>query len=135
MGDSVNLAARLEGASKLYGVGIVVGEATRAAAPDFLYRELDRVRVVGKQEAVAIFEPRCPLAGAAAAELAQLERWHAVLASLRARDWAAAGGQLARLQADFPDDGLYRLYAARLEQYQNAPPPAGWDGVTELHSK
>ena len=135
MGDSVNLAARLEGASKLYGVGIVVGEATRAAAPDFLYRELDRVRVVGKQEAVAIFEPRCPLAGAAAAELAQLERWHAVLASLRARDWAAAGAQLARLQADFPDDGLYRLYAARLEQYQNAPPPAGWDGVTELHSK
>ena len=135
MGDSVNLAARLEGASKLYGVGIVVGEATRAAAPDFLYRELDRVRVVGKQEAVAIFEPRCPLAGAAAAELAQLERWHAVLASLRARDWAQAGAQLARLQADFPDDGLYRLYAARLEQYQNAPPPAGWDGVTELHSK
>lgn len=135
MGDSVNLAARLEGASKLYGVGIVVGEATRAAAPDFLYRELDRVRVVGKQEAVAIFEPRCPLAGAAAAELAQLERWHAVLASLRARDWAAAGAQLARLRADFPDDGLYVLYAARLEQYQNAPPPAGWDGVTELHSK
>ncbi|MDX8121240.1 adenylate/guanylate cyclase domain-containing protein [Janthinobacterium sp. GMG2] len=135
MGDSVNLAARLEGASKLYGVGIVVGEATRAAAPDFLYRELDRVRVVGKQEAVAIFEPRCPLAGAPAAELAQLERWHAVLASLRASDWAAAGAQLARLQADFPGDGLYRLYAARLEQYQNAPPPAGWDGVTELHSK
>ncbi|SFX06648.1 adenylate cyclase [Janthinobacterium lividum] len=135
MGDSVNLAARLEGASKLYGVGIVVGEATRAAAPDFLYRELDRVRVVGKQEAVAIFEPRCLLAGAAATELAQLERWHAVLASLRARDWAAAGAQLARLQADFPGDGLYRLYAARLEQYQNAPPPAGWDGVTELHSK
>ncbi|MBW3497666.1 CHASE2 domain-containing protein [Janthinobacterium sp. NKUCC08_JDC] len=135
MGDSVNLAARLEGASKLYGVGIVVGEATRAAAPDFLYRELDRVRVVGKQEAVAIFEPRCPLAGAPAAELAQLERWHAVLASLRASDWAAAGAQLARLQADFPGDGLYRLYAARLEQYQSAPPPAGWDGVTELHSK
>lgn len=135
MGDSVNLAARLEGASKLYGAGIVVGQATRSAAPDFLYRELDRVRVVGKQEAVAIFEPRCPLAGAPAAELAQIERWHAALASLRARDWAAAGVQLARLQADFPDDGLYRLYAARLEQYRNAPPPAGWDGVTELHSK
>ncbi|PJJ19071.1 adenylate cyclase [Janthinobacterium sp. 67] len=135
MGDSVNLAARLEGASKLYGVGIVVGEATRAAAPDFLYRELDRVRVVGKQEAVAIFEPRCLLADAPAAELAQLERWHAALASLRARDWAAAGAQLASLQADFPDDGLYRLYAARLAQYRNAPPSAGWDGVTELHSK
>lgn len=135
MGDSVNLAARLEGAGKLYGVGIVVGEATRAAAPEFLYRELDRIRVLGKLEAVAIFEPRCLLAGAAAAELAQLERWHAVLAHLRARDWAAAGGQLARLQGDFPDDALYRLYAARLAQYRDAPPLAGWDGVTELHSK
>ncbi|WP_244965283.1 CHASE2 domain-containing protein [Janthinobacterium lividum] len=135
MGDSVNLAARLEGASKLYGVGIVVGEVTRAAAPDFLYRELDRIRVLGKQEAVAIFEPRGLLADAGKAELAQLERWHAVLVRLRARDWEQAGAQLARLQADFPDDGLYRLYAARLEQYRNAPPPADWDGVTALHSK
>jgi adenylate cyclase len=112
-----------------------VGAATRAAAPDFLYRELDQVRVLGKQEAVAIFEPRCLLADAGQAELAQLARWHAVLAQLRARDWAAAGAQLARLQADFPDDGLYRLYAARLEQYRNAPPPADWDGVTVLNSK
>jgi len=39
------------------------------------------------------------------------------------------------LQADFPDDGLYRLYGARLEQYRKAPPPVDWDGVTELHSK
>jgi adenylate cyclase len=135
MGDSVNLAARLEGASKLYGVGIVVGAATRAAAPDFLYRELDQVRVLGKQEAVAIFEPRCLLADAGGAELAQLARWHAALAQLRARDWVAAGAQLARLQADFPDDGLYRLYAARLEQYRSVPPPADWDGVTVLNSK
>ena len=90
---------------------------------------------MGKQEAVAIFEPRCVLAGASAVELAQLERWHAVLTRLRARDWAAAGAQLACLQADFPDDGLYRLYAARLERYRHLPPPADWDGVTELHSK
>ncbi|MGK5019239.1 CHASE2 domain-containing protein [Janthinobacterium sp. LB2P10] len=135
MGDSVNLAARLEGASKLYGVGIVVGDATRAAAPDFIYRELDCIRVLGKQEAVAIFEPRCLLADADAAELAQLERWHAVLARLRARDWGAAGVLLAQLQTDFPDDGLYLLYTARLAHYRCMPPPADWDGVTVLHSK
>lgn len=135
MGDSVNLAARLEGASKRYGVGIVVGEATRLAAAQFLYRELDRVRVQGKQEAVAIFEPRCLLAGAAAAELAQLERWHAALARLRARDWPAAAGMIGQLQADFPDDGLYRLYAARVDDYRRAPPAPDWDGVTILDSK
>ncbi|APA67422.1 guanylate cyclase [Janthinobacterium sp. 1_2014MBL_MicDiv] len=135
MGDSVNLAARLEGASKLYGVGIVAGAATRAAAGDFLYRELDLVRVQGKQQAVAIFEPRGLLADADAQELAQLARWHAALALLRARDWEAAAAEVASLQADFPEDGVYRLYAARLAHYRAAPPPAGWDGVTVLNSK
>ncbi|SDA42794.1 adenylate cyclase [Janthinobacterium sp. 344] len=135
MGDSVNLAARLEGASKRYGVGIVVGPATRAAAPEFLYRELDLVRVLGKQEAVAIFEPRCLQADATPAELAQLERWHAALARLRACEWPAAGALIAQLRADFPDDGLYRLYGARVEDYLRTPPASGWDGVTVLDSK
>ena len=135
MGDSVNLAARLEGASKRYGVGIVVGAATRDAAPEFLYRELDLVRVLGKQEAVAIFEPRCLLADAAAEEVAQLARWHAALARLRACDWHGAAALIAQLQADFPDDGLYRLHAARVEHYCRTPPAAGWDGVTVLDSK
>lgn len=135
MGDSVNLAARLEGASKRYGVGIVAGPATRAAAPEFLYRELDMIRVLGKQEAVAIFEPRCLLVDATAAELAQLGRWHEALARLRARDWHAAAALIGQLLADFPDDGLYRLYAARVEAYCRTPPAADWDGVTALDSK
>ncbi|MEG1116315.1 MAG: adenylate/guanylate cyclase domain-containing protein, partial [Janthinobacterium sp.] len=135
MGDNVNLAARLEGASKRYGVGIVVGATTRLAAAEFLYRELDRVRVQGKQEAVDIFEPRCLLADATAAELAQLERWHAALARLRARDWPAAAALIGQLQADFPDDGLYRLYAARVDDYRGAPPAPDWEGVTILDGK
>ncbi|MFZ4878350.1 CHASE2 domain-containing protein [Janthinobacterium sp. Mn2066] len=135
MGDSVNLAARLEGSSKVYGVGIVVGAATRAAAPQFLYRELDLVRVQGKQDAVAVFEPRGLLAEASPTELAQLARWHAALALLRARDWAGASDLLAQLQAEAPQDGLYRVYAARLTHYRDNPPAAGWDGVTVLNSK
>ncbi|PMQ15976.1 hypothetical protein [Janthinobacterium sp. AD80] len=135
MGDSVNLAARLEGASKRYGVGIVAGASTRAAAAEFLYRELDLVRVLGKQEAVAIFEPRGLLADATPGELAQLERWHAALARLRARDWPGAGALIDALQADFPADGLYRLYAARLDEYRRTPPAPDWDGVTALDSK
>ncbi|WP_226935353.1 CHASE2 domain-containing protein [Janthinobacterium sp. GW458P] len=135
MGDNVNLAARLEGASKQYGVGIVVGAATRAAAPAFLYRELDLVRVLGKQEAVAIFEPRGMRDDADAQELAQLARWSEALALLRARDWDAAAAAVASLQTDFPEDGLYRLYAGRLAQYRLAPPPVHWDGVTVLHNK
>ena len=62
MGDAVNLASRLEGLTKQYGVGMIVGEATRAACPDIVFRELDRVTPKGKTEPVAIFEPIGPAA-------------------------------------------------------------------------
>ena len=62
-------------------------------------------------------------------------RWHAALARLRACEWPAAGALIAQLRADFPDDGLYRLYGARMEDYLRTPPVSGWDGVTVLDSK
>lgn len=131
MGDAVNLGARLEGITKVYGVGIAVSEFTRAQAPQFAYRELDRVRVKGKTEPVAIFEPRGLLADADAAELALLADWSRVLELLRARDWDGAEAILLAL----PDDGLRRLYAARLYQYRATPPGADWDGVTTFETK
>lgn len=131
MGDAVNLGARLEGITKVYGVGIAVSEFTRAQAPQFAYRELDRVRVKGKTEPVAIFEPRCLLADADCAELALLASWSRVLELLRARDWDGAEAILLAL----PDDGLRRLYGARLQQYRATPPGADWDGVTTFETK
>src|SRR4030067_2209899 len=57
MGDAVNLASRLEGLTKQYGVGVIVGENTKNAVTGFVYRELDHVRVKGKDKPVAIYEP------------------------------------------------------------------------------
>jgi hypothetical protein len=57
MGDAVNLGARIEGLTKLYGVSIAVGEATASAVPELAFLELDRVRVQGKDVPVAIYEP------------------------------------------------------------------------------
>lgn len=131
MGDAVNLGARLEGITKVYGVGIAVSEFTRAQAPQFAYRELDRVRVKGKTEPVAIYEPRGLLSEADAVELALLARWSRLLELLRARDWDGAGAILLEL----PDDGLRRLYAERLRQYRDAPPGEDWDGVTNFETK
>lgn len=131
MGDAVNLSARLEGITKVYGVGIAVSEFTRAQAPQFAYRELDRVRVKGKTEPVAIFEPRGLLGEADAAELALLANWSRLLELLRARDWDGAEAILLAL----PDDGLRRLYSARLHQYRATPPGADWDGVTTFETK
>jgi adenylate cyclase len=131
MGDAVNLGARLEGITKVYGVGIAVSEFTRAQAPQFAYRELDRVRVKGKTEPVAIYEPRGLQSEADAIELALLAHWSRLLELLRARDWDGAGAILLEL----PDDGLRRLYCARLRQYRDTPPAQDWDGVTSFETK
>ncbi|MBV7535715.1 adenylate/guanylate cyclase domain-containing protein [Duganella sp. sic0402] len=135
MGDAVNLGSRLEGITKVYGVGIAVGEATRAAAPEFAYRELDLVRVKGKNEPVAIFEPIALEREIDDATRQELERWHATLAAVRAQRWDEAENLLAELQADSPQRGLYPLYVERIAYYRQHPPGENWDGVTTFETK
>lgn len=90
MGDAVNLASRLEGITKAYGVGIVVGEVTRARISDISFRELDRVKVKGKDEPVSIFEPLGLSAEFVAVTLDELALWHHALQLYRAREWELA---------------------------------------------
>lgn len=135
MGDAVNLCSRLEGITKTYGVGIVVGEATRLAAPQFAYRELDRVRVRGKSQPVPIFEPLAPAGELDDAQQASLAQWHEALALVRAQQWEAAGECLRRLQRAAPDDGLYALYLERIAHFRRHAPDPGWDGVTTFETK
>jgi adenylate cyclase len=132
MGDAVNLGSRLEGITKVYGVGIAVGEATRLAAPQFAYRELDRVRVKGKNVPVAIFEP---LANSDAAALAEVAAWDAALALVRAQQWDAAQLAIGALAEAHPEAGLYQLYLGRLAQWRQDPPGPDWDGATNFDTK
>ncbi len=134
MGDAVNLSSRLESITKVYGVGVLVGQATRQAAPQFAYRELDRVRVKGKNEPVPIYEPLALESELDAALRSEVERWHAALGQVRAQQWDEAQAALQDLQALRPR-GLYGLYLERIAHYRNAPPPADWDGVTTFESK
>jgi adenylate cyclase len=135
MGDAVNLGARLEGITKVYGVGIAVGAATRLAAPEFVYRELDLVRVKGKNEPVAIFEPLGRPADLDPAVLDELAAWDAALARVRAQDWDAAEPAIAALHAAHPRRALYALYLERIARWRAAPPGEGWDGVTTFDTK
>ncbi|HZV64547.1 MAG TPA: adenylate/guanylate cyclase domain-containing protein, partial [Telluria sp.] len=135
MGDAVNLAARLEGITKVYGVGIAVGEATRAAAPEFVYRELDLVRVKGKNEPVAIYQPLGKPEQVDAATMAALATWAEALALVRAQRWDAAEAVIGALQAAGPDLPLYALYRQRIAVYRANPPGPDWDGVTSFDSK
>lgn len=135
MGDAVNLGSRLEGITKEYGVGIIVGEQTRAALRhEFVFRELDRVRVKGKDEAISIYEP-IGLEGSIAADmLEELKLWNQFLRQYRSQDWDQAELSLMNLQRMAPRY-LYEKYAEAVAAYRAAPPGADWDGVTVFKTK
>jgi adenylate cyclase len=137
LGDAVNLASRLEGQSKTYGVDIVIGDATRALAPGWATIELDLIAVKGKQEAVRIHA----LLGDPALSrtpdfLTLVARHDAMLAAFRAQDWAGACAALCECrELDDRLASLYALYEARIEHYRVHPPGDQWDGVYVATSK
>jgi adenylate cyclase len=109
--------------------------ATRLAAPGFVYRELDLVRVKGKNEPVAIFEPVGKAGEVGADVLAEIGEWDEALALLRAQRWDEAGARIRALQAAHPERALYALYLRRIDHYRSDPPGADWDGVTTFDTK
>ena len=137
LGDTVNLAARLEGQSKTYGVGIVIGEKTRAEVPEYACLELDLIKVKGKDEAVRIFSLQGDTAHRESAAFTALgERHQAMLDAYRAQAWARARQLLAECRTlDGTLETLYDVYAERLDTFEAAPPGADWDGVFVATSK
>ncbi len=132
MGDTINLASRLEGACKLYGVQVLAGEETYAKVSDEMAARLvDRVRVVGKKLPVSIYEivgRREALGSAVTEKLAVFER--ARQAFLR-REWDAAAALFSSLEGDGPA----AVYIERCRLFQGSPPPGDWDGVFDLKQK
>ncbi|MGQ5524758.1 CHASE2 domain-containing protein [Chitinimonas sp. PSY-7] len=136
MGDAVNLASRLESITKRYGVGILVGEATRVAAGDTLvFRELDRVKVKGKDEPVTVYEPLGLANEIDKTLVSEIQLFHQVLKLYRSRNWDMAELQLLNLQKQHPDSVLYALYLERIAHFRQFVPPEDWDGVYEFDSK
>lgn len=135
MGDAVNLASRLEGITKQYGVTMVVGEQTRKLCPDIVFRELDRVRVKGKEEPVAIYEPIGLQQDVDKARLDQIKLFHEALRAYRAQDWDRAEMNLLNLARATPGEPLYEIYAKRVQFFRTRSPGAGWDGVFVFETK
>jgi adenylate cyclase len=132
IGDDVNLASRLEGQSKTYGVDIVLGERTAAQAPGLATLELDLIRVKGKTQPVRIHALVGDESVAANPAFAALKAEHAALiAAYRRMDWRAARGHLEACRAQAPElmQPFYALYAERIAGFEADPPPADWDGV------
>jgi adenylate cyclase len=135
IGDAVNLGSRLEGLTKAYGVEIIVSETTRAAVPDYAYRELDKVRVKGKDEPITIYEPIAPVPEISKAEIDEIKLYKQALKYYLDQDWDMAEMQLLNLQKQHPDRVLYNLYIDRVQNYRNNPPGTDWNGVFTHTSK
>jgi len=137
LGDPVNLASRLEGANKVFGTSIMISEATRAGAGDAIHaRELDLLRVKGKQRAVTVFE----LAAMADAGLdAERARLHGLFAegleSYRERRWREAGLRFAAALDIDSEDGPSRVYLERARHFLDHPPDEDWDSSFTLSGK
>lgn len=135
MGDEVNLGSRLEGITKSYGVMFIVSENTKALAPEYTYRELDRVRVKGKDLPITIYEPMGLSAELSADSLADLATFEGALHEYRQQNWTSAQETLETLAKQEPDRYIYQLYLERIEYYKTNPPPAEWDGVYTFTTK
>lgn len=135
MGDAVNLASRLEGVTKVYGAGLVVGSATREAAPEYFYRRLDVVRVKGKNEPIPIYEPLCLASKVDPAMRLAVELWHDAYDLVLKQRWDQAEDVLRDLLKVEPDSYLYKLYMKRIAYYRQRPPGPDWDGVTTFETK
>jgi adenylate cyclase len=138
IGDTVNLASRLESINKLYGTDIIVGEATRqAAGASVVVRELDTVAVYGRIGSTAIFELLAMADDAAAREsLAWVATYEAGLAAYRQRRWDDATLAFENCRAERPgDDRASELMIEHCKALKANPPAAGWAAVTVMGAK
>jgi len=132
MGDTINLAARLEGACKQYGIGILAGEETAARVGEAIVcREVDVIRVVGKKKPVRVFELIGEQGQVGPERSALVRSFDDALKSYRRREWAKALDGFLVLAGD----PVASVYAGRCRELLKSPPAEDWDGVFELKSK
>ena len=136
MGDSVNLGSRLEGLTKEYGVGILISEDTRNLLPsDWAFREVDLVRVKGRGEPVAIYEPMGPKEELDPALRQDLARHRGAMKLYRAQQWDQAEQEFFNLMQSGRPHPLYELFVSRIMEMRENPPAKNWDGAYNFTHK
>jgi adenylate cyclase len=136
LGDTVNLASRLESLNKVYGTTVLVDLATQQAATDgYAWRHLDRIIVAGKTRATDIFEVLGETGKVPLVKLAAARRYEAAWDNYRSGDFHQALSELAGFEAEFgPDPAVARLRQS-CEAYRQCPPEQDWDGISIMMTK
>ncbi len=140
LGDPVNLASRLEGQSKTYGLSVIIGSKTASGLRDkFAVLEFDRITVKGKTEPESVFTVLGRTDVASNDKFRRLRDAVAeMLSCYRQRNFSGAAKSIIRCREvsdGFGLDGLFELYSERISSYEKDPPPANWDGVAVLETK
>jgi adenylate cyclase len=133
IGDTVNQAARLESNAKYYGVDTLVGENTyHRSCGVYSYRELDIIRMMGKQVPVTVYELTEPHS-----EISKKlnEKFAAALTVYRGCNWEDAEKHFASILAEFPNDRPSEIYLERCQYFVRNPAPHDWDGVFNRRGK
>ncbi len=128
MGDVVNLGSRLEGQTKNYGANIIISQETAAMISGYALRELDLIRVKGKNVPITIYEPMGREADIRALVREEIALYHEALQLYRSRAFAQAKGLFEKLEAKNAST-LYQLYLQRINAFLAQPPEPDWDGV------
>jgi len=134
LGDAVNLGSRLEALTKQYNTPLIVSESTKLACPDYIFRELDRVRVAGKTEPVSIYQPMGKQQQIDEDCLKRIGLYEDALEKYRAREWRQAKEMFLFLDRA-ESQSIYREYIKRCEFFETSQPTADWDGVFSYTKK
>ena len=136
MGDTVNLASRLEGANRVYGSRCLISESTVAkAGAEIEVREIDRLVVAGQTQSTAVFEIMGRRGELTPKQLLLRTRYSEGLAAYRARQWDEAHRAFTTALEAVPDDGPSTALVGRIDILRATPPPADWDGSWRLDQK
>ncbi len=136
LGDNVNLGSRVEGLTKIYGVDLLCTQSTADLVSEYFYREIDKVRVKGKETPVTLFEPFYPNQK----QLTESQEWELksnaiALSHYRERRWEKAMALFLELKNKSGKPARYEIFLDRLSFYVNNPPPDNWDGVFDHLTK
>ncbi|KTC68934.1 guanylate cyclase [Legionella birminghamensis] len=129
IGETVNLASRLQDLTKFYHVDILVPEMTRRNQEDILWLPVDKVIVKGSHKAVTIYEPQGYYADIPQETVDEIQDYEQALQSYYKQDWLNSKMAFEQLISRFPERYIYRMYLERINGFINNPPPANWDGA------
>jgi len=135
MGDAVNLGSRLEGLTRVYGTWILLPEATVNECDGVVFREIDRVKVKGKDEPITIFEPLGLEGEVASALLEEVSDWQLALQAYRSREFLEALAKLKLLRSQWGDKPMYDWLETTCQDCIENPPAKDWVAITKFDTK